>query len=353
MKSHNILTVKFKGETFDMSNLSTISCSFYLSKRNSKGNTAIYPLNKKFSYKNEKKSITFSNFLEVMCDFFYSYGEFQKDDYKKKIFACSLSKSTKYFIEEKEKYTYVVGIIDSGEYGIVSEIRDIDTRKINHKRQVNEADIKQFYFMIAIAKDTSNTTVQKGLFIFQNIGQFGIKTITTTYLKEYLKNLFGITLHTGNIAPETYIEKLTENAYLDKLICVKNNVSIDSSDNLENGGAYGQETRIYSKLFNSKSLWGNIKEFIKKFSKNRHVLFEFEDIKYDKAKIVVEQNGYKRTINLHNIENLSIIEPLDSDIQLADGSIDEFRLLTSLHDLASFYIDNLVAEIIPEREKNE
>ena len=329
--------------------LSTTSCSFSLSKYNAKRDVSIFPLNNKFSYTDERgNTCVFDNFIEVIKDFFTLHEVAKKDDINKKTFSCLSPDGANFVAGETSEYNYIVIIVASGEYGMVSEITDVDTGKIVHKRKSNQADIKQFYLMIAIPKDTSKVKTQKGLFIFQNIGQFGVKTTTTDYIKEYLKERFNISIHTGNIAPKLYIDKLAKYARLDKLRCINNRVSIDSADNLERGGVYGREERVYSKWFNSEEIWSKVKNFIKDPSHGKNSLFEFDNIAFDGVKVVVNQNGRPRTIDLHNIENLSIIEPLSEEVQLKDGTMITEKLISEMHELAKYYTENLVAQITSE-----
>ncbi len=63
-----------------------------------------------------------------------------------------------------------MGKINFGAYGVESEITDIETNEVVHKKKGNEADIKQFYFFIAIPKENEKYEVEKGIIIFQNIG---------------------------------------------------------------------------------------------------------------------------------------------------------------------------------------
>lgn len=72
--------------------------------------------------------------------------------------------------------------IYSGIYGSSSEIIDGDTEKVRYKKKSSDIDTRPFYLMVILPKDNEKVIVQKGMFIFQNVGQFGVKTITTNLM---------------------------------------------------------------------------------------------------------------------------------------------------------------------------
>lgn len=78
--------------------------------------------------------------------------------------------------------------IYSGVYGSSSDIIDGNTQKVKYKKKSSDIDTRPFYLMVVFPKDSERVVVQKGLFIFQNVGQFGVKTITTTLMQEFFSN---------------------------------------------------------------------------------------------------------------------------------------------------------------------
>lgn len=293
-----------------MNDLSITACSFHIRKKNKKGIEGICQLNNPQFYKDKEKNEekNFSNFMEVFIDFWEKYGEYNNYADEQKMF--SFDKSVK--IEgEEENYTYFMGKINSGSYGIESEITDIETNKVVYKKKEKDADIKPFYIFLAVPKKNDKYEIEKGIIIFQNIGAYGIKTITMKYLKDYLIKYFNISIYSGNICPEIFIERLLRDNKINKLIGVKNNISNDNSDNI--GIGYGKQEVAYSKLIIKESM----KEKLINFSRGKNRIFELEDSKYDQVKVNVEdRSGRVRTINLNNITNLSIIESIPKEIKL-------------------------------------
>lgn len=322
-----------------MNDLSITACSFHTRKKNKKGIEGICSLNKPKLYKDKEKGEEkgFPNFMEVFMDFWERYGEYTNYIEEQKLF--SFDKSVK--IEDEEvNYKYFMGKINSGAYGIESEITNIETNKVVYKKKDKDADIKPFYFFLVIPKKNDKYEVEKGIIIFQNIGVYGIKTITMNYLKEYLIKYFNISIYSGNICPEIFVERLLKDNKINKLIVVKNNTSSDVSDNI--GIGYGKQEVSYSKLIMKDSM----KQKLINFSKNKNRMFELEDSKYDQVKVNVEDtNGRVRTINLNNINNLSIIESVPKEIRLPNGYPDQEKMLEYFKKVTDEYMEKMIFKI--------
>lgn len=316
-------------------NLSMTACSFYFKKRNSRLQDEVYPLNKAFTSQVDKKTSTYKNAIELLLNFFDKHSEFEDDEEDERLFGCNKKPQ----IGETDRFRYLLGSIESGTYGFASELVDKSSKKKINKITPNQAPVKKFYVFFMIPKDVNRLCVEKGMVFFQNNGQFGIKTVTTDYLKRYLQNDFNISLITGNIAPSIFMEKILRNNSLSKLILVKNNKSIDDADNI--GWGFGSETRIFSQI----RLTENLYDKIKNVATGKTRLFEFRDTEYEGTKLEVTIGDRPRIINLHNIENLSIIESIPKDIRLVDGYPDKKKLLSYFIKTADEYLNDFVCTI--------
>lgn len=52
-------------------------------------------------------------------------------------------------------------------------------------------------------KDVSEYKIKKGLIIFQSIGQYGVKTLTSNYLRKFFSDI-GITLEIRSVSPKAF-----------------------------------------------------------------------------------------------------------------------------------------------------
>lgn len=324
-----------------MYNLSLTACSFHLKKANSKGNTQIFNLNTPFDVELEDGSkYYFEDLSELFILFFENHKSLIKDDSKQQSFRCEYDK--KNYRETDLLRMYCVKIY-SGIYGSSSDIIDGTTEKVQYKKKSSDIDIRPFYLMIIFPKDTENVTAQKGMFIFQNVGQFGVKTITTTLMQRFFSDKFGFTLKCNTIAPDLFVRKVIRKDNIKKLLMIKNVKSNDIADNI--GIGYGSEIREISNLCFNETMWAKIMDKIRFVAGGKYNLFEFEQQEYDNLKVIVNIGGRNRTINLHNLENLSIIEGIPDKIRMADGHPNLPMLIEYFQKVATEYLKEMVLHI--------
>ena len=314
-----------------MFNLSVTACSFKLRKRNKKGINVLRCLNGDFVYKKgqpDERIVTSA--IGLFEDFFTTYNKYENDQYDKKLFSCTFNKEDS---GEDEHFKYLIATIHSGSYGFPSIIVDSDSKQELMETTNKQATVKNFYVMVVVPKDSEDVEVVKGLLLFQNIGQYGIKTITTKYISQHFADCYGLTTICGNISPNVFIDKLLENNAINQLILTKNFVSDDEADSK----GYGKEVRVLSKFKHKESLLSKIRSF----ASGSCSTYEFEGIDYDSTKLYVDIGGRFRTIDLHNIENLSVIEAIPDEYLLADGTVKKQGLIDYFKTLAQEYINTM------------
>lgn len=324
-----------------MLNLSLTACSFHFRRTNSKGNTKIFNLNDKVTILDkEENEITFSDLSELFVLFFEKYRTLIKDDEKQQSFRCEYGYEEK--IETDDFKMFYVKIF-SGIYGSASDIIDGKTEKIKYQKKSSDIDMRPFYLMIVFPKDNKNVVVQKGVFIFQNVGQFGVKTITTKLMQKFFSSEFNITLKCNTLAPQLFVRKVIRQENIKKFVMIKNIKSNDISDNI--GIGYGSEVREIGNLNFSESVWNKMLEKVRFVAGGKYNLFEFENKQYDNLKVVVDIGGRTRKINLHNLENLSIIEGIPDEIRMEDGHPNLPLLIEYFKKVVTEYLHEMVLQI--------
>lgn len=324
-----------------MFNLSFTACSFYFQKLHSRKINNICYLNQDFEYNNEgsgKSGVI--QIKDLLTGFFKEHQTTVNDADNQKTFRCEFNDS---FFGESNNFYYLYTVIKSGIYGSASDIIDVDTSKLIHQKTANQADEKSFYLYIVIPKDSADVKVQKGLLFFQNIGPFGVKTISTDFMKRFFSNKYGLAFKWRTVSANLFITKIITKENLNKLIMVKNHISDDKADNLKVG--YGVETRIIGKLLYKDTAWDKLLNAIRFCAQGKHNLFEFENQKFDTLKVNVRIGNTERTIDLHNLENLSIIEGLPDEIRMADGLPNKIKLLTHFQKVADEYLSEMALQI--------
>lgn len=323
-----------------MFNLSLTACSFIIKKTNSRNADKIFRLNSTIEGTHEEEEFCFSDVTELFSSFFGSYQEMVTDAGKQQTFSCEYDPS---YQEEADGFRLLYAKVLSGVYGSSSDIVDAYTKKVIFNKSSTDIDTRPFYVFVIVPKDSENIKVQKGMLIFQNVGQFGIKTITTDYMQAYFSSRFGITLRCRTIAPDLFIKKVIRRDNIKKFVMVKNMKSSDRADNVVLG--YGKEVREIADLNFSEPLWEKMFDKIRWVAGSRYNLFEFENKEYDTLKVVVDIGGRNRKIDLHNLENLSIIEAIPDEIRMADGHPHKESLIEYFKQVAAEYLEEMVLQI--------
>lgn len=324
-----------------MFNLSLTACSFHFRKMYSRGNDHVFNLNHPVAITGvDGVEYEFENMMSLFTLFFEQYKIISKNDDRQQSFSCEYN-ITNYVDVEEFRMHYVK--INSGNYGSSSDIYDGKTDKLLYQKKSSDIDTRPFYLMIVFPKDNEKVIVQKGMFIFQNVGQFGVKTITTEYMREFFSNKFGIMLKCNTLAPDLYVKKIMRRDNIKKLVMIKNMKSADVADNISIG--YGSEVRELSNLCFDDRAWNKIMGLIRHVAGSKYSVYEFENNEYDNLKVVVEIGDRIRKIDLHNIENLSIIEGIPDEIKMFDGHPNLPKLLEYFTTVASEYLQEMVLQI--------
>lgn len=273
-------------------------------------------------------------------DFSNDYLDLDINDLKKKSFSCKYLDRSSF---DTDLYRCLTFKIKSGYYGSVSEIIDKETKKSKYKVSNKDIIEKTFYMFIVVPKDNKKVIVNKGIILFQNIGAFGVKTITTDLIKDFFSEKYNISIKCLTISPYLFVNKVLKKENIKKLVMIKNHKSDDLTDKYFNG--YGTESRTIGNLNFDEHGWTKIFSKINNFINSKFNLFEFENINYDIFKIIVSINGKDRVINLNNIENLSIIEDIPNEIKGIDGEVILIDLIEHIKNVIEDYMKEMVLQI--------
>jgi len=239
------------------------------------------------------------------------------------------------------KERYVFGIIESGNYGISSNIRDIETDSVNYKKTKNDADVLPFYFLFYIPKERN-----EGVLILQRTGRFGIKTSLGNSLSKYFSEKYiGYSLEINSLIQDDLIRKLLNEGTIKRLRCVKYRAPTDAFDGLDEGH---QEVPFNMEVVlsaNKIPFSSRIKSF---FDSERSVksLIEIRDFEfaYDTVKLDVEVDGSIRTFDLGEIEKSRIYHDISKQVTVG---ADDQPTFESIY-IASFeYLKDITNKLYP------
>lgn len=308
-------------------------CSFYLKKKFSRSNDNVIDLNHKIS---DEENNEYANIFELFSSFLDEVRQTKDDERSMKLFSVPPETIKSY---DSETYRATSFAVNSGSYGLESEITDRISGKIKYKRTRDDADIKQFYCLIYVPKDADGTSIQKGIMLFQTLSTYGIKTITTQEMKEFFSKK-GITLETRSVSVRMFMEKIIENGSLTKVTLVKNSVSPDSSDNMFISTGREEKSYIKPKL---KQKWINkFLDFLD--GKNQDDIFEINDEKFQDIRITFSISGKSRTVRANDIDRFSVVEEIPDSI-FNNGKYSKEKLINHMLTVAETYKSKMVFRI--------
>ncbi len=309
-------------------------CSFYLKKKFSRCNDNVIDLNRKIN--DEENNSEYADIFELFNFFLNDASRTKDDERSMKLFSVLPETITNY---DSETYRATSFVVNSGSYGLESEITDRISGQIKYKRTRDDADIKQFYCLIYVPKDVDGTSIQKGIMLFQTLSTYGIKTITTQEMKEFFSKK-GITLETRSVSVRMFMEKIIENGSLTRVTLVKNSVSPDSSDNMFISTGREEKSYIKPKL---KQNWINkFLDFLD--GKDQDDIFEINDEKFQDIRITFSISGKSRTVRANDIDRFSVVEEIPDSI-FNNGKYSKERLINHMITVAETYKSKMVFRI--------
>lgn len=276
-----------------------------------------------FSQYKEECSYSCDNVISVIEEFYKSKILPEQIDYHKKYFG---TKNDSFIIEKSNNRIYISFTIICGAYGIKSDITDIDTNEILFERKPNNADVKDFRVMFAFEKNTEGFEVKKGLVLFQVIGQYGVKTLTTQKFKEFLSSKFNVMPFFYTVSTREAFEKLIENE-----------VDPEFSNMLGING--GKEVKTIA-LAGIKEKKGFVDKILDLATSDKEV-YEIDD-EYDDISLTIDMGGRTKTTSIRDIRSLCIVEQLPEDVMDVDGEIIVEKVNAAMIEHANDYLDNIV-----------
>lgn len=249
-------------------------------------------------------------------------------DSNKKSYSKDISQETVFTFEEiesetitnnenKECFTILYGKVRTGEYGIESELVDINTGD-TYSRTVNQADTMPFGFCIAIPAGDVNS----GIIVLQSIGNYSMKVALNKKLSECLKIQDQLLrLELGVIVPKTYIDRFFEYGVLQKIRMIRYDIPQDISDRI--GINYGVkqtvEERIISKPLGFMERKRRALDEWKRGQRSYTEVIEIDDFKYDDLKLEFKLGRTNKTISLKNTDKLLVTEDITEIVDQQGG----------------------------------
>ena len=320
-----------------MVNSGMLICSFYLKKRFKRGGEELVPLNAEYEFANEEGRCShFENALDIIYHFCQRSITGSDDEKLMKLFSIESNSIQK---SHCSSYSVLTFIVSSGSYGIEAEITNRHTREVKYTCTEDDAPVKRFRCLVYIPDDTKRTQVNKGIFIFQTIGSFGVKTITTKHLKSFCADI-GLTVETRSVSVRMFIEKLIEKGRLYKVTFTRNKVSPDNADNMLISSGREEKSFIHPLL---KPEW--IKKLLNAVDgAKQSELLEYDNDEYDDIKVTFQLEKSLRTVRLAEIDHFSVVEDIPEHIWIRSKT-DEKCIIDYMIETAKSYAKKMIFSI--------
>ena len=207
----------------------------------------------------------------------------------------------------QKRYEILYGRVKTGEYGIESELVDVQTGDVTN-RTPNQADMMPFGFCIAVPLGEINSAV----IILQTMGVYGMKMSLQYHLQKCFTDL----------SPDLeYIDRYFNNGVLNKIRMIRYEIPEDESNKLEinYGVKQTKEERIIHKPLGFMER--KKKKFQEWFAGQRSYtnIIEIEGFDYDDLKLEFSLGGTNKTFNLRDMNSLVVNEDITKQVKQSGG----------------------------------
>lgn len=268
-----------------------------------------YELN---SFENNGFISTFKNFINQNIKQYETHEDLEK------IFKFEDCKDDTYRDNKIPMFKYIFGKIKTGSYGLEAEIIDSLTGSVNYNKNMNDAEVMPFFFLIAIP--TGDKT--RGVVVLQTNGIYGIKKLFEKIVGDYLKSVnLNYRLILGNIAPKAYIERHLTEGILQKIRFIRYNIPNDRCNvlGINNGVEESYEEYTVHKPLGLIGKFGdNIRQVVRGQRLVNNII-QIGDFDYDNVKLEFKLGRKIKTINLNNIDKLVLAEDITDSVDLIGG----------------------------------
>lgn len=138
--------------------LSLRAYSFSFKKWKGKNPEQTLPLNAKVIFNRlqdgEERTYEYTSAFDLIVDFIGANMDVDDKEVRQQLFNCSFDSTNQ---GETGTYRYLIFTVYAGYYGYASKLVNRKTKSTVHKKSRDEADVKPFYVVVVIPKDTEIT----------------------------------------------------------------------------------------------------------------------------------------------------------------------------------------------------
>lgn len=280
-------------------------------------------------------------------DFFTFFQEYV-NTYDKDFLVNEAQKKSLQFVSDKTSIASIKrtisGVIESGDYGVESRIVNRKSKKEKYRKEVDDLDIKPFYFLIFAPKGHD-----KGLLVLQRLGGFGINAVFTNHFENYFKEKNdGLIVDFNPFVSRELAKAFIEKGAIKELSLRSYNLPPDLIDKLGLTSHQEDVLSIELKITAKQKHYLPFNKRVDKFIKNPNArLFdirELEKLGFDgthKSSIKVKLGTNTRTVDLSETGQIRPYYDINTEVDKEGSGHPKF---SSIDKIAKGLINDLMTE---------
>ena len=241
----------------------------------------------------------------------------------------------------------IYGIVKSGEYGLQSELHDVESNMSSYERQFTDAELIPYFFLVKMPPMT-----MQGILILQKLGSRGCKGAFEKDFNEYIKSKFAsqYLVEISSLVPKDLVKAYLRRRII-KIKLIKHSFPNEVSDVDLRGLPTDEqgEVEYILKARRNKTLpeslvdkfRGNVDTFLGGGSTPVGSLLEIQGFEADNVKVEVQVGSSCRTIDLSNVDRVRFTEDITERVRIDTESgrpiLDDIKKIATefLEDLSS------------------
>jgi hypothetical protein len=241
----------------------------------------------------------------------------------------------------------IEGILEVGNFGYGSSLRDIRTGDENYKRKVSDAEMIPLYFSIWLPADET-----RGILALQYFGEVGGKSGLQDLIETSIHKKFDeFTLRIRKLVSEKFIKNAIETKHVAKLRFIQKGIPKDIAD-AYGDGAHDPDTgacaEFIIKVGKKESFAKKVRtRLVEAMSGERSVsdILELEGFEYHEVRAEVDIGGRMRTIRLGRVDGMSPRIDVTEDIETdADGHPKRPSIASACNEIIEEFAAQLQAQ---------
>lgn len=215
----------------------------------------------------------------------------------------------------------VMSMIETGDYGVISNIIDTETGETKYTKRAQDADVLPFFIMFYVPENRSSA-----IMISQRYKQFGATSIVIDSVrKEFMAKHPDVFMEIDSLKSATLSDKYLSSGRLKRITfkCFDSKI-LNSSMNIEalNSNEYTLEYSIVSrrgKMIPATLL--NMFRPNRDSSKSVAQLIKIPYYEYNEISFDLSLNGHNRTLKASDIESLGSFFDITKDVEMGENRL--------------------------------